>query len=294
MEEIITALGNAELLGTYSSTDPEWHSIRAQGIGGSEIGTIMGLNPWESAYTLWHKKKGLIPDQIQENWSIRFGKAFEAPILQLFAEEHPELEIIQTGTWRSKCHSFQHANPDAIFRNKETGEFGIVEVKTSRASWDDVPPAYRAQVNWYLDTFKFQRGYIVAVAGWNYEEHEVFYDEFEAAVATTFAKRFWDSLEANTKPDWDGSESTYETVRKVADQEADGEIEIGELGIALIARQIEFNKVQAELQGLKSSVLEQMGNAKWATVTLDDGVVDRVASKQRRGEGLPYLQVRKV
>ena len=80
------SLNGAKLLGVYPPGSPEWHSERAKGIGGSEVGTILGLNPWESAYALWAKKLNLIPSEIQENWSIRFGKAFEEPILKLWQE----------------------------------------------------------------------------------------------------------------------------------------------------------------------------------------------------------------
>ena len=51
-----------ELLGIYDNTDPRWHELRTTGIGGSEVGTICGLNKWESAFALWAKKSGKISD----------------------------------------------------------------------------------------------------------------------------------------------------------------------------------------------------------------------------------------
>lgn len=283
----------ATLIGEYTSKEPEWHELRKSGIGGSEIGTILGLNPYESAYTLWHKKMGLIDDAIQPNWSMRFGVAFEEPILKMFEEDHPELEIIRTGTWRSNTTDYQLANPDAIFRNRKTGEYGIIEVKTSRAVWDEIPPSYLAQVNWYLDTFKLQRAYLIGVTGWQWTETELFYNKFEAEVAKQMAKRFWESLQAQVRPDWDGSESTYETVRRRTQSESDGSIDIGELGIQLSEQQAVFDVAQEKLMRLKSEVLSTMGKNKYATVTLDNDVSSVVALKQQRGDGLPYLQIRK-
>lgn len=286
-------LGNAVFIGDFEADSPEWHKLRSEGIGGSEIGTILGLNPWESAYTLWHKKQGLIPDQLEPNWSIRFGKAFEQPILNLFEEQHPELEFVTAGTWRSKTYAFQHANPDAVYQDKNTGEYVVVEVKTSRAPWDEIPKHYLAQLQWYLDTFQFKRGYIVAVAGWNWEEHEIAYDEFQASVAIASATRFWGYMTNAVKPDWDGSESTYETVRKISNSEFDGEFEAGDLGMYLSLAQTKADEAVAELNKLKSQVLEEMGSAKVAVFTTDHGKFV-VASKQRRGDGLPYLQVKKT
>lgn len=285
-------LGNATFIGNYESDSPEWHALRASGIGGSEIGTILGLNPWESAYTLWHKKQGLIPDQIEPNWSIRFGKAFEQPILTLFEEQHPELEFVTAGTWQSNTHAWQHANPDAVYLDKNTGEYVVVEVKTSRAPWDEIPKHYLAQLQWYLDTFQFKRGYIVAVAGWNWVEHAVAYDEFQASVSLSAAERFWKHLTDAKKPDWDGSDSTYETARKLASKEFEGEYDAGDLGMYLALAQAKADEANDFLQHIKSQLLEEMGSAKTVIFTTDlEKFV--VASKQRRGDGLPYLQVKK-
>lgn len=37
----------------------EWLEYRKDGIGSSEVATILGLNPWETPYQLWRRKKGL-------------------------------------------------------------------------------------------------------------------------------------------------------------------------------------------------------------------------------------------
>jgi hypothetical protein len=81
----------AKLLGVFENGSPEWHEARLSGIGGSEIGTIMGLNPWESAFTLWHKRAGLIETEQLTSMAVRLGNKLETPVLEIFAEEHPEL-----------------------------------------------------------------------------------------------------------------------------------------------------------------------------------------------------------
>jgi hypothetical protein len=42
---IADELGNAEFIGDFEPDTPDWHQLRLQGVGGSEIGTILGLNP---------------------------------------------------------------------------------------------------------------------------------------------------------------------------------------------------------------------------------------------------------
>ncbi|EKC56536.1 hypothetical protein OBE_11012, partial [human gut metagenome] len=36
----------------YKSRE-EWLQNRSKGIGASEAGTVLGLNPWETPYQLW-------------------------------------------------------------------------------------------------------------------------------------------------------------------------------------------------------------------------------------------------
>lgn len=279
---------NATYLGTFSPNTPEWHELRAKGIGGSEIGTIVGLNPWESAYTLWHKKKGLIEDSVTQNWSIRFGNAFESPILQMFAEEHPELEIIETGTWQSNEHEWMHANPDALGWNAEKQEWVVIEIKTARSSWASLPPAYYAQVQWYMSVLGIKTAYVAAVAGWTWTEEFVEYDGFVASTYKAAAYRFWEYLQTDVKPDWDGSNSTYETVRALHPQISDESVELpAELYHLLYFSNEEYAVAQKEYNLAKSRVLDAMGKSKYATV--DDVVV---AQRQARGDGNPYLVVK--
>ena len=142
---------SAKLLGTFSNGSLEWHEARAEGIGGSEIGTILGLNPWESAYALWAKRSGLIPYGQPSSFAMRLGQVLEEPILQLWQEQNPEWVVYSTGTYEDGELRFLHANPDALAQHRQTGEWIILEVKTSRNYWDQLPPQYEAQVQHYRD-----------------------------------------------------------------------------------------------------------------------------------------------
>ena len=287
-------LGNAEYILTAPAGSPEWLELRKQGIGGSEIGTILGFNPYESPYTLWHKKLGLIPESdLSGNLAVWLGNVLEVPILARFEEMHPELELFTTGTWRNDKHDFMLANPDALFRNRNTGEWGIIEVKTGRNPWASVPPAYRAQVMWYLETFGFKRAYIVGFVGYQWEERVIEHDGFEVEHMVREAKRFLNAVTEASRPDWDGSESTYETARMMHPDIDGEEVEIGEIGISLWNAQIRFDEAQKELNSYKSAVLDYMGKAKHATTTVDGEGTFRVASRQSRKDGLPYLVVKK-
>jgi len=279
---------DAIYVGTAESGTQEWHDLRSQGIGGSDIGTIMGLNPWESAFGLWAKRTGQIPDPPVDNWSVRFGKAFEEPILKIWAEANPAWQVLILGTYRHAKFPYMLANPDAIAVNRKTGEHIILEVKTARSYWDEVPPAYHSQVMHYMDVFNLQRSYIIGVAGWDWQEHEILRDDFEIEVQRNEAKRFWDHLQAHVQPSWDGSKATYEAVRQLHPDMEDSEVELGELGSRLLMAQSDVDHATRDLNALKSQVLDRMGSAKY-------GVLDgkRIVSRQARGNGVPWLTIKK-
>jgi putative phage-type endonuclease len=281
----------AKLLGNFTAGSPEWHSERSNGIGGSEVGTILGLNPYESAYALWAKKLGKIPSEIKENWAIRFGKAFEDPILQLWQEEHPQWKVYTTGTYQDQYCEYRHANPDALAHNEATDEWMIIEVKTSRNTWDEVPPAYIAQVLHYMGVMKVTRGVIVAVAGMTWNEYEVPFNQVMIDHQNRAIEQFWNAVQSDTKPAWDGSESTYNAVRRQYEDIDGTEVELGQLGFELVMLQTESDQAYFRLTQKKSEVLDKMGSAKWGVLT-DDKSTRRIASRQLRA-GVPSLIINK-
>ena len=281
----------AKLVGTFDNGSDEWHEARTQGIGGSEIGTIMGLNPWESAYTLHHKRAGLIPTEPLTSMAVKIGNKLEDPVLELFADEHPNFEVYKTGTYQSTETPFLMANPDGLAK-LGTGDWAIVEVKTSRNYWNEVPPAYVAQVQHYMNVMGLKHAVIVALVGMDYQEHWIDRDEFVIENQVLYATRFWDGLRTGAVPEWDGSKSTYETVRALHPQiDEDLEVEV-DGGHNLVLKQWHFDKAERELTEAKSAVMSAMGNAKHAYVT-HEGEKFRIASRQARGLSMPYLVVNK-
>jgi len=281
----------AKLLGVFESGTSEWHEARADGIGGSEIGTLLGLNPWDSAYSLWAKRSDLIPTEEITSMAAKIGTKLETPILELFAEAHPELDVYTTGTYQHPLIPYLHANPDALAYDKARDKWIIIEVKTSRNYWYEVPPAYIAQVQHYMDVMSLDESIIVALVGMDYQEHSVPRDDFEIESARTQAGIFWNCLQNGTQPRWDGSEATYEAVRKEHPDIIDEEVEVDGAHNLLLA-QAKFEEAQAEFLTAKAAVLKAMGKSKHAFVEFE-GEKFRVASRQAKGQGLPFLVVNK-
>ena len=285
-----TSFNRAKLIGDFESGSAEWHDLRSQGVGGSQVGTILGLNPWESAFTAWAKATGRIPETREVNMAMRLGSVMEEPIRQIWEEDNPQYEVFTTGTWKYSVPSREwcHANPDGLLRNRETGEWEILEIKTARIPFTEVPPHYRAQVLWYCKIFGIHKAKLVALFGGNdMQTFDIEYDAFEAESNVMAVARWRACVEEDKRPDWDGSANTYETVRYLNPEIEDREEDLGDLGMHL---QLQNDKVAEEtktLNELKSRTLDAMGNAKYGKT---DGVL--VAVRQQRGLGSPYLVIK--
>jgi putative phage-type endonuclease len=278
-------LFDAVLLGDFANGSQEWHDLRNEpgAVGGSDIAAITGLSAWESAITKWAKKTGQIPDEVTPNMSMKLGTKLEAPILDLFADEHPELEIYETGTWANKENPWARSNPDGLYKTAD-GEWGIVEVKFSRDYWSGVPQAYRAQVLWYMRVFGIKRAKLVALAGSSYMEFDIEWDEFEAETLWDSAVRFRQACLDMKMPYWDGSNSTLETVRALSPGISDSEVDLDDLGMHYINSVTDFEKANAKMTELKARVIQAMDGAKRGLI-----YGEHLLSLRSRAGGAPYL-----
>jgi putative phage-type endonuclease len=278
-------LFDAVLLGDFANGSQEWHDLRNEpgAVGGSDIAAITGLSAWESAITKWAKKTGQIPDEVTPNMSMKLGTKLEAPILDLFADEHPELEIYETGTWANKENPWARSNPDGLYKTAD-GEWGIVEVKFSRDYWSGVPQAYRAQVLWYMRVFGMKQAKLVALAGSSYMEFDIEWDEFEAETLWDAAVRFRQACLDMKMPYWDGSNSTLETVRALSPGISDSEVDLDDLGMHYINSVTDFEKANAKMTELKARVIQAMDGAKRGLI-----YGEHLLSLRSRAGGAPYL-----
>ncbi|NBW17083.1 MAG: hypothetical protein EBR82_54815 [Caulobacteraceae bacterium] len=276
--------GPAKLIGDFENQSPEWHELRSKGIGGSQVGTILGLNAWESAYTLWAKLTGKISESFEQNEKMFWGTVLEPVIRDEWAKQNPEFEVFETGTW---ADGWKHANPDGILKCGE--DYGLLEIKTAGYRWDSVPPQYEAQVQWYMFLLGLKWCKLVVLfQGNQLQTFHIDYDPEFIDFALTRVEDFWHGVQVEYAPNWDGSESTYQTVRAMHPDIVDAEIELGQLGLTLLLKQVELDNAQEKLNEIKSMVLDFMGNAKYG---LYQGKV--IATRSARGAGTPFLTISK-
>ena len=150
------------------NNEQEWHDIRRKHIGGSDVGIIMGLNPYNSdIQRLWRIKTGREQQEdISNNPAIVRGVKSEDLLIEHFKINNPNYSVSKLKkTLVSLKFPFMSANLDSVLIN-EKGEKGVLEIKTSYCptfkhyteNWkEDIPIYYYLQVQHYL-----------MVTGWKY------------------------------------------------------------------------------------------------------------------------------
>jgi putative phage-type endonuclease len=278
----IEALGAAKFLGMFEHGSKEWHEAR-KGIGGSDIASVMDKNPWKSCYTLFCEKTGLIDTNIEPSLPMKLGTAFEPAIRKLFQQANSDwLTVHETGTWASVEDPRSVANVDGIIE-WENGKLSVLEIKFTRQYWDELPEHYNLQVQHYLWVLGLDSAMVVAVAGGDWKEFEVVRDDSLIESMKTRLQAFYGFLDSNTAPDYDGSDSTYETVRELSEGIEEGELELGSLWSNLLQAKIEFDQWDKQFKAHKSAVLAFMNGTKYG---LFQG--EKVIALQARN-GKPFI-----
>lgn len=162
---------------TKADRHAAWLESRRQGIGGSDMGTILGLNPYKTPYELWLEKTGRVePEDISGRWAVVRGNALESELRKRFRAAHPEM-LVTDGTDKqfvSRGKPYLRASLDGILQ-KEDGSFGILEIKTAGSrragDWHDedgnlrIPAYYLAQVQFYCLVTGWTWGCVYAAIG---------------------------------------------------------------------------------------------------------------------------------
>lgn len=295
VDELITV---AHRVATLPNGSKEWLEERGKGIGGSDIAAIVGYSKWESAYSLWCKKTGLIQDSTTSS-AMEWGNRLEDVIIDKFADEHPDFTLLRNvGSWAHNERPWQKANPDGLYFDAN-GELCLLEVKTAQYEDDwktltpgeyDVPLHYQTQVQWYLQTLGLSKGTVIVLFHGNlYKEITFEAMPFMQDINLEDAAKFWEHVQEKKRPEWDGSDVTVEAVRKQhPDIDADESVELMELAAEYKIADEQVKAYTDTLNRTKAEILDIMGNAKYGTY---GGEV--VFVRSARGQGVPYLTVKK-
>lgn len=214
-------------------TQEKWHELRGIGIGGSDIGAILGVNKYKSAIDIYiDKTEGKKQDG---NRFTHFGHKLEKVVFEEFQERHQNMRCytVPYTIQRGVCV----ANVDGMVYDPEKDRYGILELKTTSAynkdEWtgDTVPDSYYAQVQHYLYVTGLSFAYIACLVGGNdYKEFYIERSLEDIDYIQEKATDFWKNhVVKKIPPMLDGSDSYSKYLLEKADKENEEVIELNGL-----------------------------------------------------------------
>lgn len=265
------------------NTHEEWLELRATGIGSSDIGTILGQNPFETPYQLWLRKTGQLPRK-EETIEMQLGHLLEPAVASLY--EQATGNIVQTdteGDWcaRNDKKEFLIASPDRICTSA-TGEDILLELKTTRRAVDreHLPKSWVCQVQYLMYVTEIKTGALA----WLKDGHEFDYipmkrnDDFLDIIIPRI-EHFWEHCvkKGNAPEPINGEDIALMFPQSVAGKVASASDEIRNS----YDRLIELQKTIRDLTAEKNEIIDTMKLATGDAEKLMYG--DKLLGSFRRG-----------
>lgn len=250
----------------------EWLEHRKHGIGSSEVATILGLNPWETPYQLWRRKKGLDAPQ-EETFAMKAGHYLEDAVSQFWADATGR-EVIKSsaGDWLivNNEREFLRASPDRTYwipgLPKSNENKGILECKTTQMSIDadDLPKHWFCQVQYLLGVSELTQGSLAWLcSGREFGYKDIAFVEDFYGWMTEEIERFWvDNILGGIEP---AATSVADVVTKYA-RHTEGKIieasdEIMTAYTRLKEVRAEIAKAETEKEELEAKIKIGFGDA---------------------------------
>lgn len=206
-----------EKISTEKMGREEWLALRKTGIGGSDAGTVCGINPYSSAMKLFYDKTGKEVEE-QENEAMRQGHDLENYVAQRFTEA-TGLKVRRSNyMYRNTEYPFMIADVDRLVVGEDAG----LECKTASAyqadKWKDgdIPLHYMLQCYHYMAVTGKRTWYIAAVIlGKEFVYHKLEWDNELIESLIHAEKRFWeDYIIPQKMPNPDGSKICNEVLNQ--------------------------------------------------------------------------------
>jgi putative phage-type endonuclease len=198
----------------------EWLELRKHYIGGSDAGSVVGMNPYRGAYALWAEKTGQLPG-FEGNLATEVGSYLEEFVAKKFEAETGKRVRRKNRMLVNDKYPFACADVDRVI----VGEDAILECKTTssppvmralRKGGDEFPEIYYAQCVHYLAVTEKQRVYLaVLVSNREFRRYILERDEAEIEALMNAERDFWARVKNKIPPAVDGSDSCSETLETI-------------------------------------------------------------------------------
>ena len=198
-----------EKYATAGMSNEEWLRLRKTGIGGSDAGSICGVNPFGSPMKVYYDKTSSNVEEL-DNEAVRQGHDLEDYVAQRFMEA-TGLKVRRSNfMYRSTEYPFMIADVDRLVIGEDAG----LECKTASAyntdKWKDgsIPLHYIMQCYHYMAVTGKRTWYIAAVIlGREFTYRKLVWDDDLIAQMISVEKNFWENhVLPRVLPSPDGSD----------------------------------------------------------------------------------------
>lgn len=263
----------------------EWLKQRTLCITGTDIGAIIGVNPYKTAFEVWMDKTTEQPP-IADNAAMSWGRRLEPVIAEAYTEQ-TGIQLLK-GTFISKDISGIPCGgtPDYTATDRPL----VLEIKTARSGngWgdsgtDEIPIQYLSQVVWYMGILGYDVAHVAALIGasdFRTYTLEMQPDLWQGMIDR--AAEFWQLVTSNIPPTIDGSAGAREWLKSKYKGGA-GIIENPNADIKFAASELRFwqrkeKEAKEKKDAWTNTLLDAMGDHDKAI--FDFGSVSVVRPKQ--------------
>jgi len=194
----------------FNSRD-EWLNARKDGIGASEVATLVGVNPWETKLQLWRSKKGLEAPK-EENFAMKAGHYLEDAVSKFYADATGATIIESSATdfmLVDDKRSYLRVSPDRTYWAKnDTHNISnkrILECKTTQMDIDvdNIPMHWFCQLQMNLGVAGLKHGALAWLTqGRKFGYKEIDFDPDTYNWLVECVEEFWyNHIVANVEPE---------------------------------------------------------------------------------------------
>lgn len=195
----------------------EWHELRRQGIGASDVPAICGMSSFATPLDVWEQKVGL-REPSEDTPVTEWGRRLEPVIADAWAE--------RTGSIvRRRAREVRYRDWPVLFAHLDrTTTFGPLECKSSMSTrgWGEdgsaeVPMHVALQVQAQLLCADRPTGFVAALLGYrDFRTYTIPRDDVLLNESVLpLLREFWELVETRTPPAPDGSESYGAFLRRM-------------------------------------------------------------------------------
>lgn len=234
----------------------EWLKQRQAGIGGSDVGAILGVNKYKTAFQVYIEKTEILSEVNEQSEAAYWGDQFEDIVAKEFEKRTGKKVRRDRKHYKHSEHPFMLANID----RRIVGENAILECKTANqylaSEWkdDEIPASYLLQVQHYICVTNADKAYIAClIGGQKFIWKEIKRDDELIEIIIKAEKDFWKLVEDKTPPALDGSSAAEKYLKERFKDVQEG---------TKVALDSEYKEIIKEYLNLKEQIkeLEQQSN----------------------------------